>query len=183
MLVNILMTARQVQAGAGRVCAGAIGQQRAAGCSHRLLDILVVLRHCGCLSGSSHPAVLRGACTPQLSGNRIQFGAPVSVIINAAMAGTSHPRGICHQRRVSCYFCARVWPRADDPCLGAHRYRDAHPRILRRFRLTLLSALLPGVASGGFGAGHELTPVAAVHFQPLPPGVPDTWAPQYGEPQ
>lgn len=44
-------------------------------------------------------------------------------------------------------------------------------------------ASLPGVVFGGAASDDSLAPVAALPLQPLPPGVPSTWAPQYGEPQ
>ena len=45
------------------------------------------------------------------------------------------------------------------------------------------TASLPGVVFGGAASDDSLAPVAALPLQPLPPGVPSTWAPQYGEPQ
>jgi hypothetical protein len=64
------------------------------------------------------------------------------------------------------------------------------PRLHQRFlsvfyRLILLSALLPSAASANFGANGIFASAPAVQPQTdtLPPGVPQTWAPDYGEPQ
>jgi hypothetical protein len=62
------------------------------------------------------------------------------------------------------------------------------PRLYRLFlsvfyRLIRLSALLPSAASANFGADGTFASAPADQPQTLPPGVPQTWAPEYGEPQ
>jgi hypothetical protein len=59
------------------------------------------------------------------------------------------------------------------------------PTLFFFFSMGLIytSAMLPSAASANFGDGGAFLSASADQRQTLPPGVPETWAPEYGEPQ